>query len=79
MLDTLPSGCLTPRRTDVGGFGRFLGFLGREVGFQSRAVCKLPHAAHATVVRIIEGWNLVVSKVGIVYGEFKKQYDEIAD
>jgi hypothetical protein len=30
-------------------------------------------------VRIIKGWNLVVSKVGIVYGEFKKQYDEIED
>jgi hypothetical protein len=37
-----------------------------------------PHQS-LTVGRIIEGWNLVVSKVGIVCGEFKKQYDEIAD
>jgi hypothetical protein len=28
-----------------------------------------------SIVPVIEGWNLVVSKVGIVYGEFKKQYD----
>jgi hypothetical protein len=32
-----------------------------------------------TVGRIIEGWNLVAGEGGIVYGEFKKQNDGIAD
>ena len=31
------------------------------------------------VGRIIDEWALVVGKGGIVYGEFKKQYDGISD
>ena len=44
-----------------------------ETDFAYKLLCYQP------VVRIIEGWNLVVSKVGIGYDEFKKQYDEITD
>jgi hypothetical protein len=36
-------------------------------------------SAKQIVGRIIERWNIVVGKGGIVYSEFKKQYDEIAD
>lgn len=36
-------------------------------------------SSESFVGRIIEGWNLVVDKGGIVYGEFKKQHDGIAD
>ena len=32
-----------------------------------------------TIGRIIEAWNLVMGMGGIVYGEFKKQYDGIVD
>jgi hypothetical protein len=48
-------------------------------------VVLLPMRVHArqqvtqAVGRIIEGWNLVVGKGGIVYAEFKKQYDGIVD
>ena len=55
----------------------------RDIDFDSDKMPETDFAykllGYQPVVRIIEGWNLVVSKVGIGYDEFKKQYDEITD
>ena len=40
--------------------------------FASNNIVSKVLLGYQPVVRVIEGWNLVVSKVGIVYGEFKK-------